>query len=361
MSKTKDEIQKEALHVILKKDRCGIAVSMGVGKTRIGLMHMQHNLTDISRFLVVAPKKSVFQSWKDEAKDAGMEHLIPHITFSTYLSLPKQNLDYDIIYLDECHNLLFSHEPWLDGYKGKILGLTGTPPRVSTSEKGEMVSRFCPIVYKYLTDQAVADKILNSYTIVMHPVVLDTAKNLRIEEKSGKVWFTSEESSYDYWTTRLEDATDGKSEHILRIMRMKSLMSFPSKERYALSLFRSISDKCILFANTHAQADKLCTHSYHSSNPQSEENLALFKEGKIMKLSSVLQLIEGINVPGLKQGIIMHAYGNERKSKQRIGRLLRLNPDDHATIHILYYQDTIDEVWARRALEDLDQNNIIWK
>jgi superfamily II DNA or RNA helicase len=44
----------------------------------------------------------------------------------------------------------------------------------------------------------------------------------------------------------------------------------------------------------------------------------MFKEGKINKLSTVLQLNEGINIPNLKQGIIMHAYGNERKAAQRI-------------------------------------------
>jgi len=35
-------------------------------------------------------------------------------------------------------------------------------------------------------------------------------------------------------------------------------------------------------------------------------------------LSSVMQLSEGVNIPNLKQCIIMHAYGNERKSSQRI-------------------------------------------
>ena len=54
-----------------------------------------------------------------------------------------------------------------------------------------------------------------------------------------------------------------------------------------------LKDKCILFANTQAQADRLCDYSYHSQNPDSERNLELFKEGTIDKLSSVLQLNEG--------------------------------------------------------------------
>jgi superfamily II DNA or RNA helicase len=57
----------------------------------------------------------------------------------------------------------------------------------------------------------------------------------------------------------------------------------------------------------------------------------------------------------------MHAYGNERKASQRIGRLLRLNPDDKAIVHILCYKDTIDEKWVKDALSGFDENKIIWK
>jgi len=333
---------------------------MGVGKTLIGLRHMAQRFTEDCRFLVVAPKRSIFQSWIDDAEKFKLSYLLDHIEFSTYISLPKRDTDYDIIYLDECHSLLYSHEPWLSSYKGMILGLTGTPPRVAKSEKGEMVERFCPVSYNYLTDSAVMDKILNDYKIVLHGIELDRNKTLKVE-KNGKVWFTSEEATYDYWTNRLDNASSAKEVQIMRIMRMKALMEFPSKEKYAAQLLRSIDEKCIVFANTHKQADKLCSHSYHSSNPKSEDNLLMFKEGNIKKLSSVLQLNEGVNIPDLKQGIILHSYSNERKSSQRIGRLLRLNPDDTSTIHILYYRDTIDIQWVRRAIEGFDTDKIIWK
>ena len=358
--KKKDDIQDKALEAIGNKKRCTVAVSMGVGKTLIGLRHMAKNYTDYSKFLVVAPKKSIFQSWKEDAVKFNLTYLLDHITFTTYISLDKQTFDYDVVYLDECHSLLYSHEPWLSNYNNMILGLTGTPPKIMRSEKGEMVSQFCPVVYKYVVDTAVDDKILNDYKIVLHPVDLDTKKNLKVE-KNGKVWFTSEDATYDYWTGRLENAKNAKEQHIMRIMRMKALMGFPSKELEAMALFKSIKDKCILFANTHEQADKLCPYSYHSGNSNSESNLEKFKSGTITKLSAVLQLNEGVNIPNLKEGIILHAYGNERKSSQRIGRMLRLSPDDTSIVHILYYRNTIDEVWVRKALEDFDPDKIIWK
>jgi superfamily II DNA or RNA helicase len=84
----------------------------------------------------------------------------------------------------------------------------------------------------------------------------------------------------------------------------------------------------------------------------------MFKQGVIDKLSCVLQLSEGVNIPELRSGIIMHAYGNERKSSQRIGRLLRLNPGETAIVHILCYKDTVDEKWVTEALKDFDQKKI---
>jgi len=356
---TREEIQSNALKAIEDCDRCGIAVSMGVGKTLIGLQHIANNYTDTLRVLVVAPKKSIIQSWKDEAAKFNMTYLLDHIKFSTYLSLVKQDLDFDIVYLDECHNLLFSHEPWLTSYKGKIVGLTGTPPKVASSEKGQMVSRFCPIAYEYVTDDAVNDGILNDYQIIVHKLDLSSSKDYMQKTKKGH-FPTSELVNYNYWTEKLMNAVTQKDIQILRVMRMKGLMAYPSKERYAKSLFEFITDKVILFANTQEQADKLCEHSYHANNKSSEENLIMFKDGKINKLSCVLQLNEGVNIPNLKQGIIMHSYGNERKSAQRLGRLLRLNPNEKSVVHILCYEDTVDETWVKKALEQYDESKVKW-
>jgi superfamily II DNA or RNA helicase len=185
-------------------------------------------------------------------------------------------------------------------------------------------------------------------------------KNVKAGSKV-KQFFTTEEANYQYWCNRIENSRPGKEQQISRVMRMKAMMEFPSKELYTKLLSNSISSKCIIFANTQDQADQLCTHSYHSNNSESDDNLEMFKSGKITKLSCVLQLSEGINIPELRQCIILHAYGNERKSSQRLGRCLRLAVDETATIHILCYMDTIDEKWVTEALSGFDQSKIEWK
>jgi superfamily II DNA or RNA helicase len=356
---TRDQVQKEALEALEKHKNGTVELSVGVGKTLVALKHMAKNLTDDSFFLVVAPKKSIFKSWQDDAEKFGLTHLLDHITFSTYLSLIKQDLDYKAIYLDEAHSLLESHEPWLSQFKGKIIGLTGTPPKYTHTKRGKLFNKYIPVIYTYVTDDAVQDKILNDYKIIVHKLELSRVRNMKAG-KPPKTWVTSEYESYNYWTNRVNIAHGPKERQIMSIMRMKAIMGFPSKEQYAKKLLESQSEKTIIFANTQEQADKFGVASYHSNNPNSEYYLEEFKKGYIQDLACVLQLSEGVNIPNLKVGIIMHAYGNERKSSQRIGRLLRLNPKEKATIHILCYENTIDETWVTKSLEDYDQNKVIW-
>lgn len=358
----REKIQKEALEHISDKHRAGLGISMGVGKTYIGLQHMNSEyLKGKRKFLVVAPKTSIYQSWKDDAVKFELPYLLECIKFTTYLSLKKQKSDFDVIYLDECHSLLDSHDFYLSMYGGKIIGLTGTPPRYKTSEKGKMVDKYCPIVYKYIADDAIDDEILNDYKIIIHRIPLSRERNFKVTNKDKKGFFmTSEYESYRYWTDRINQTfITPKQKQIFRVMRMKTMMEFPSKETYAKALLDMQHEKTILFCNTTEQADKLCKHSYHSKNKTSDVNLQMFKDGKTSHLSCVLQLNEGINIPNLRAGIIMHAYSNERKSSQRIGRLLRLNPKDRSTIHILMHADTIDEQWVSEALKDWDQSKIV--
>ena len=316
---TREEIQKAALDATDKRKRAGLSLATGTGKTLVGLLHMERNLTPLMSVLIVAPKLSIFTSWRTEAVKFNKSHLLDTVQFTTYLSLNKLDpREYDMIYFDEAHSLLPSHRDFLDEYDGKILGLTGTPPKMVNSEKGEMMQEFYPICYEYLTDDAINDNILNDYKIIVHQLRLDGYnKNVKAGSKV-KQFFTTEEANYQYWCNRIENSRPGKEQQISRVMRMKAMTEFPSKELYTKLLSNSISSKCIIFANTQDQADQLCTHSYHSNNSESDDNLEMFKSGKITKLSCVLQLSEGINIPELRQCIILHAYGNERKASQRI-------------------------------------------
>lgn len=370
--KTRDQVRHEALEALRIWKRAGAGISMGVGKTRLGLDHFQLVVNKIrkdhdrmARGLVAAPTKKILKGWKDEAKKWGISHLLEGLTFTTYRSLTKQSLDYDVIYLDECHSLTPKHDPWLSPFTGYIIGLSGTPPKYKNSTKGRLVAKYCPIRYEYLTDDAVDDGILNDYRITVHLLELSDAKTHRVEikDKQGnvkKAWYTSEKENYAYWTERVDEAEHMSEIRQMSVLRMKAMQKYKTKEEYGKRLLDQSKEKCLLFANEQEQADRLCKHSYHSNNKDAERNMEWFETGKITKMSCVLQLSEGANIPGLKESVILHAYGNNKKSPQRIGRTLRLNPDDVCHVHILCFKDTIDVDWVKKALEGFKPEKIEW-
>jgi len=371
--KTKDDIRMEALGAIRKWKRSGAAISMGVGKTRLGLDHFQlvekttqkHN-SRMARGLVVAPLKNIHKGWKEEAIRWNMSHLLEGLDYTTYRTLNTLDLSvYDVIYLDECHSLIREkHDKCLSEFNGYILGLTGTTPHPA-SDKAKMIARHCPIYYTYITDDAIADKILNDYKITIHLLDLSNEKNHKVEikDRKGNVtksWYASERDNYNYWTNRVNNASSSKERQMMSIFRMKAMQVYKTKDKYAKKLLDNSVEKCILFANERIQADSLCSHSYHSDNKDSEDNMEKFESGIIKKLSCVLQLGIGANIKGLKEIIIMHAYSNNSKTAQRLGRALRLNPNDEAHIHILCFKNTIDEAWIKEALSQFDSSKITW-
>ena len=367
----KQVLQDHVLSVIKGHRLAGVAVAMGVGKTLIGLRDMARVLVEnqpleatTTPFLVAAPTQAILDSWPQEARKFGLAHLLDLIVFTTYRSLSKTLSQgrYHKLYLDECHALKDSHEPSLKAHmarKKSILGLTGTPPAQPGSEKGRLVATYCPILIDYTTDEAVLAGLLNDYRLVVHRLPLSSVRDYVVAFQSGSQFTTSERESYQYWSTRLANADQDKLPvETLRLLRMQALMHYPTKGRYMSHLASQFTEKVLLFTCNQQQAEQQAPHTYHSKNKDSQANLARFNTGEIQRLACVAQLSEGINIPNLRIGIIWHAYGNERKAAQRIGRLLRLNPEETATVHLLMYQDTVDEQWVTNALAAFDPAKI---
>jgi len=336
-------IQKEAYDKAYDKHRRTIVMSVGAGKTKVALDIAKQ----YSKVHVVVPKVSMYKTWKDEniKHDANLD-----LVFTTYRSL--NNLDpneVEFIIFDEVHSLTLAHADWIRKlYKGPILGLTGTPPVYGF--KKEIVKYNIPICYEIYEDDVIAMNIINDYRIIVHAVELDPRKNLTIHygPDKSKSFITSEQASYNKYLAM------GDPIKILSV-----LTGFNSKIAYIEQLARTIDSKTIIFVNKKAQADRLGI-SYHSDNPDSQQNLQDFSDGYINQLVCVQQLNEGINIPNLETGIIMHAYSNPRITQQTIGRLLRLSPDKTCTVHILCYKKTIEEHWIKNALTKYDSSKITY-
>lgn len=359
-------LQDQVLDQLQGRRLVGVALTMGLGKTLVGLRDMARQPAG-QPLLVAAPTQAILDSWPQEARKFGLTRLLDQITFTTYRSLSKTLAagSFHKLYLDECHALKESHAPGLQAHvarQGHILGLTGTPPVQERSEKGQLVATYCPILVDYTTDEAVLAGLLNDYRLVVHRLPLRPVRDYVYTTSTGQTYTTSERASYQYWTSRLARAEAGGTELLpvetLRILRMRALMDYPTKGHYMRHLARQQTQKVLLFTCTQQQAEQQSPHTYHSGNKDSQRNLTLFNTGQIPCLACVQQLSEGISLPDLRVGIIWHAFGNERQAAQRIGRLLRLNPEQTATVHLLAYQDTVDETWVAQALAAFDPAKI---
>jgi len=357
----REQIQKEALDAVLPFRRAGLHVSMGVGKTYIGLQYISKVG---GKVLVVAPKVTIFKSWKDDAEKFGLSNLLKNITFSTYISLTKHDPNsYDLIVLDEAHNTKASHDLFLHMFGGRILGLTGTPPKYKYGEKGMMMEEYYPIKYSYGVDDAVEEQILNDYRIFVHTMPLGIANNCLVG-KGDKKFYTSELKNYNWLAGEIEKALSEKQVFMKRIMQLNAIKQYKTKLNFAKFVMGKVApdEKLLIFANTTEQAEEICSNSHHSKNSKkvNEDTLEAFASGKITRLSAVEQLSEGVTIPHLKHILIMHSYGNEKKASQKIGRALRLNKDEVAHVHILCYKNTVDEHWVKKALEDFDLDKVKW-
>ena len=348
----KDIIQAKCLEAIGDQKYACAVLGTGAGKTRLGLKHMVKQFRSYSKFLVVVPKLSVKQEWINQAREADLQYILDRITFVTYLSLHKESFDYDYVYCDESHNAKKKHGDWLRRYQGPVLVLTGTYPRYASSEAGVTSAEFFPKTYEYSIKDGIADNMLNDYKIYVH--MLPLSRNKNIPTRRGSM---SEVDSYNMHCKSV-DTANGKSVMMKRIMRMKAMQGYETKVLYAKRLLEQQVDKTLVFTDYTDQADRICKYTFHSKNRFSKENFNMFLTGDINKLASVQQIAEGANIPNLKVGIITHAYANEKKLAQKIGRFLRLNPNDTSIIHILCYQNTIDVKWVKSALKDFNSKKI---
>jgi superfamily II DNA or RNA helicase len=340
-TKNREFIQKEAYNAAFPLDRRTVVMSVGAGKTKVALELSKEYPT----VHVVIPKVSMKKTWLNEVEKHKYSTCIKFITYKGLNNYDPKDIKFLI--LDEVHSVTINHADWLrKKYTGPILGLTGTPPKFGHKE--EIIKYNFPICYEIYEDEVIDLNIINNYQIFVHAVPLSTVKNIPIKRNNdtAKTYFFSEFSVYQ-WVRIKNDP----------ILTLAMMSKFTSKLSYIKLLSSTINNKTIVFVNKKDQADELGL-SYHSNNSNSEKNLEDFVSGKIDRLYAVQQLNEGVNIPNLESGIILHAYSNPRITRQRIGRLLRLSPDKVCNVHILCYKDTVEETWVKNSLESLDQSKI---
>lgn len=337
-------VQKEGLEAALNNKYGTLNVSMRLGKTNIGLK-LASNFKNV---LVAYPNKPIKQSWLDDSSKFNID--IDHITFTTFNSFTKYDLsEYDAIIIDEIHDFSINNFNYLlDSMPERVYGLTGSPP--NRGEKVKFMNSCCPIIYTKQLDETTG--ITNKdYEIIVHLIEPSSDKNIKL--KSGKTW--SDKQRIAFFT--------GKYNQTYRftemLMLINAIKNSPTKYKYAQKLAINM-ERGLVFLETSDQCDRFELPTYHSKESLSEENLALFKDHAINKMTTIAQLKAGITFKDLSEVIILHCYSSNNKTLQRAGRALNYEKDKKAKIHILCLKGTIDEQWVKKGLAGFDTNKITY-
>lgn len=361
LNKVKDKIQKEAEEKWIKNGHRGlIALCTGAGKSKI-FVNITVNNPKEKWLLVVPTEKLRDENWADEFSKWKKKRRFNSIDRACYASLSKIDTDkYDGICLDECHNITENNSAKLSNYAGKLLCLTATPPEEDIKKDILYKELKCKVVMHIPLDEGVKLGIVSPYNITVIEGFLDsTNKNIETGSKTKK-WKSTEFDIYRYKSEVIRKMTFSRKPvpKFMYLDRMRFVYNLPSKTINAKKVLDAIpkEERTLIFCGSIKQAEELCENSWHSQS--TKDNLKLFKEGKINRLSAVKILNEGENIPNVDNIFIVQLDSRARNLIQRIGRGVRFREGHTANIYILIAMQTQDENWLKKATEDLDSSNI---
>lgn len=287
---------------------------------------------------------------------------IANVDIICYSSTNKIDKVYDLIILDECQRITINNYNHIRDKYVNILACTGTMP-VRKSKLDIYKALNLNIIYELTVDEAVAAKIVAPYEIQIWNHKLNRVdKNVKISYKAHdgkqKEFYTTEFARYDYLTNRIEYTKRmGRNTKFLNLNRMRFIGKLPTKEEITSNYLAQNQHKRILvFCSDIDQATRITPLSYHSKTDDS--CLSAFVAGTINHLSVVNMVDTGMTFRNIDEIFIITSNSSNIQTVQRIGRSLMYKPDYIAKIIILCAEETVEKIWIKKALEDLDHANV---
>ncbi len=367
--------QEEAFKRWLRVKKGTIIMPTGAGKTILALRIIEKLNT--STFIVV-PTLDLVRQWKEELKKAfsrnideigeytGNKKNLKAITVSTYDSayLNAEHLGnkFELIIFDEVHHLAS------EGYRNIAemfaspfrLGLTATYERADGKQK-ELAPIIGGKVYE-IQPEELSGEYLAEYETRKIEVTFTDQERLEYERTYNifKHYLISRKiklrRASDFKKIIMRSGRDPEARKAILARSKAEKMAFNSQNKIKkLSELLDKANRTIIFTKYNSTVYKIArrflipciTHKTHKS--EREDILKKFKRGEYKALVSSRVLDEGINVPEANVGIILSGTGSSREYTQRLGRLLRPQPNKRAILYELITTKTMEvKTSARR-------------
>ena len=381
--KTREDILSFILS--LKNRNIALAISTGVGKSRIALEKMKTLKCPTKRILIVVPVNNLKDTWKAEIIKWNAD--VPTVTYemTTYKSLHKfAGNHYNMVIFDEGHHI---SNRVLDIIKimtfDTSMILSATLNYMFIEQLRIYMPDLC--VYRIGTQEAIDSSILPDPQIILLPIQFNSVDKTEKIIKHSKAKKTMEipfekRRFYNDKTTKyiipctefqynleLDSQVDwykrkvmGGNQALKNIWLQKAgerLRWLSSKKTpYLVALLKKLDkERTLTFCGSIEQTEVIGKHCIHSKNEDSKEILRRFNAGEIDHITAVAMLDEGENLYNCKVGIFANINASKRVQVQRVGRILRHH---RPTIILVYFANSREEEIINKMISDYNQDII---
>lgn len=377
---TRDDLRDKVLADT--SDHLVLSMGTGIGKTRFSLDKINQWFKKDDRILIVVPRLVLIDNWIEEIKKFHYEKFLIDITFSTYVSLPKQMPEWDIVVFDEAHHLSERCREAIDNWKIKhSISLSAT---LNKEVKWYLNGRFNRASFINMkTGEAISNAILPKPNIILIPLSLDNSNKTVLVPKNSKSkdsaviipyesrWRASKTlKNYQILCTQ-KQAYELKSEKVEWYKNkamggtqvLKNLWLQAAGERlkwladqkvpYTKKILSVLGRKrTLMFCSSINQSELFgkCVNSKEGT-----ANLELFNQGKINRITAVAMVDEGITLTNCQVGLFNMLNSSDKLICQRVGRILR---HENPIIILPFFKDTREEEIVDKIVSEYDSDLI---
>lgn len=388
--------QQEAIERWRATGRRGVVIlPTGAGKSFLAQMAIE--MTGRST-LVIVPTIDLMNQWYDLLLSCFQAEIgligggffeIGALTVSTYASafrfMERMGNQFGLIIFDECHHLpgsvyRYAAEMAIAPFR---LGLTATPER---ADGGDLLLEQLvgPIIYRRDAHE-LAGNYLADYSVVRVNVQLTPEERERYESERAVFRAFLSQQRIDL------GGLNGWHQFIMMSARSqegrRAMQAYRESKRIALGtdakmralndlLQRHRKDLVLIFTAENDMVYQISEQllipaiTHETNIKERRQWLEAFNKGEVLALATSKVLNEGVNIPAASVAIVLSGSGSSREHIQRLGRILRKQPDKEAVLYEVVTTDTTEEGISRRrssgpqyqaAMRDsIDQKPLKW-